>query len=63
MPESPHNLALSLEGLTLKGARHKFEALLTSLALEELPVTFDMLAEALRRVNVEAAVADYHEDY
>jgi hypothetical protein len=37
--------------------------LLTSLALEEPPVTFDMLAEALRRVNVEEAAVDYHRNY
>ena len=54
---------LELLGYTLKSARHEFEALLISLDLEEPLVTFDMLAEALRCVNVEETAADSHEGY
>lgn len=54
---------LELLGYTLKGARREFEAVLTSLAIEEPLVTFDMLAEALQRVNVEEVVVDDYEHH
>lgn len=54
---------LELLGYTLEAARAEFDSLVTSFAGGDLAVSFDDLAHALAKMDVDAAATDYHEDY
>lgn len=54
---------LELLGYTLEGARAEFDSLVNAFAGGELAVSFDDLAQALAKMNVDVAATDYHEDY
>jgi hypothetical protein len=52
-----------LLGYTLEAARAEFNSLVNAFASGELAVSFDDLALALAKMDVDAAATDYHEDY
>jgi hypothetical protein len=54
---------LELLGYTLEAARAEFDSLIDAFARGELAVSFDDLAQALAKMDVDAAATDYHEDY
>src|SRR5262249_33541871 len=54
---------LELMGYTLEGARRAYERVVAGIGCDEPPIAFDALAEALRKLDVDEAAADYHSDY
>jgi hypothetical protein len=54
---------LELLGYTLEAARAEFDSLIDAFARGELAVSFDDLAQALAKMDVDSAATDYHEDY
>lgn len=54
---------LELLGFTLESVRHEFESLIKSFGNDELPVAFEELSHALKCMELESAVTEYHDDY
>lgn len=54
---------LDLLGFTLEAAREDFESVMQMAGCEEPPISFEELAASLKAMDVDAAAADYHDDY
>jgi hypothetical protein len=54
---------LELLGFTLETGRAEFDSLVNAFGRGDLAVSFDDLAQALAKMDVDAAATDYHEDY
>jgi hypothetical protein len=54
---------LELLGYTLESARAEFDLLVNAFGGGDLAVSFDQLAQALAKMDVDAAATDYHGDY
>src|SRR5579871_4319034 len=54
---------LELLGYTLETSRAEFDSLVNAFAGGDLAVSFDDIAQALAKMDVDSAATDYHEDY
>lgn len=54
---------LELLGFTLAAAKHEYETVAGLAGSVALPIEFDELADALRKLDVDAAAVDYKSDY
>ncbi|HUN26899.1 MAG TPA: HEPN/Toprim-associated domain-containing protein [Steroidobacteraceae bacterium] len=54
---------LELLGYTLESSRAEFDSLVSAFAGGDLVVSFDDLAQALAKMDIDSAATDYHEDY
>jgi hypothetical protein len=54
---------LELLGYTLDTSRAEFNSIVNAFGYGDLAVSFDDLASALAKMDVDAAATDYHEDY